>query len=245
MLRQNLSRATRFLRRRRAWRQRDLAERSGVSRETVSRLERGEIDGMTVAFLDRLASALGASLFIELRWHGEQLDRLMDSAHAALEELTVKRLRVANWVTEVEVSFNWYGDRGRCDAVAFDPATRTLLIVEAKTRLGDVQDLLGRLDVKVRLGKQIARQIGWPEPARVIPCLVVADGRTARRVVASHAALFARFTHRGRAADRWLAAPDSDEQVSGLLIFESLPDSHQATARSPIRRPKAPDSRRV
>lgn len=200
---------------------------------------------MTVGSLDRLASALGGSLFIELRWHGEQLDRLMDSTHAALEERTVQALRATNWMSEVEVSFNWYGDRGRCDAVAFDPETRTLLIVEAKTRLGDVQDLLGRLDVKVRLGKQIARQIGWPEPVRVIPCLVVAEGRTARRVVASHAALFARFTHRGRAADRWLAAPGSDEHVGGLLLFESLPDSHQATARSPIRKPKPPDSRRA
>jgi transcriptional regulator with XRE-family HTH domain len=245
VLRQNLTRATRFLRRRRAWRQRDLAERSGVSRETISRVERGEIDGVTVGFLDRLASALGATLFIELRLHGEQLDRLMDSGHAALEQLIVQGLRAANWTSEVEVSFNWYGDRGRCDAVAFDPATRTLLIVEAKTRLGDVQELLGRLDVKVRLGKQIAHRIGWPEPARVIPCLVVAEGRTARRVVAAHAALFARFTHRGRAADRWLAAPDSDEHVGGLLLFEPLPDSHRATARGPIRRGKPPDSRRI
>jgi hypothetical protein len=154
----------------------------------------------------------------------------------SLEEMTVQRLRAANWVSEVEVSFNWYGDRGRCDAVAWHPDTRTLLIVEAKTRLGDVQDLLGRLDIKARLGKQIARQLAWPEPLRVIPCLVVADGRTARRIVSSHAALFARFTHRGRAADRWLADPASDEQVRGLLIFETLPNSHQATGRSPIRK---------
>jgi transcriptional regulator with XRE-family HTH domain len=172
---QNLSRATRFLRRRREWRQQDLAERSGVSRETISRLERGDVDGLTVGFLERLASAFGATVFIELRWHGEQLDRLMDSAHAAVEEVMVQSLRAANWTSEVEVSFNWYGDRGRCDAVAWDPGTRTLLIVEAKTQLGDVQDLLGRLDVKVRLGKQIARQIGWPEPARVIPCMVIAE----------------------------------------------------------------------
>ena len=245
VLRQNLSRATRFLRRRRTWRQQDLAERVGVSRETISRLERGEIGGITLTFLDRIASALGATLLIELRWHGEQLDRLMDSAHASLEELTVQALRARNWTSEVEVSFNWYGDRGRCDAVAFHSETRNLLIVEAKTRLGDVQDLLGRLDVKVRLGKQIARQVGWPDPARIIPCLVIAEGRTARRVVASHAALFARFTHRGRAADRWLAAPDADEHPGGLLIFESLPNSQQATARSPIRKPKAPDSHRV
>jgi transcriptional regulator with XRE-family HTH domain len=242
VLRQNLGRATRFLRRGRSWRQRDLATRSGVSRETISRLERGEIGGMTIRFMDRIAAALGATLVVELRWHGEQLDRLMDRGHAALEETVVRDLRSASWTTEVEVSFNWYGDRGRCDAVAMHPSKRILLIVEAKTSLGDVQDLLGRLDVKVRRGAQIAKQIGWPEPSRVVPCLLVADGRAARRVVATHPELFARFTHRGRAADRWLAAPTADEGVRGLLIFEPLPDSHHATARGPIRNRPRSDS---
>jgi len=211
----------------------------------VSRIERGAIEAATVRSLDRVASALGATLHVELRWRGEQLDRLMDSAHAALQESMVRALRATGWRSEVEVSFNWYGDRGRCDAVAFHPGTRTLMIVEAKTRLGDVQDLLGRLDVKVRLGHHIARQLGWPEPAHVIPCLVIAEGRTARRIVASHAALFARFTHRGRAAHRWLADPTSDEVVGGILLFESLPRSHRVTAMGRIRQPSPPDGHRV
>jgi transcriptional regulator with XRE-family HTH domain len=247
VLRHNLSRAVRFLRRRRAWRQRDLGDRAGVSREMVSRVERGAIEAMTVRSLDRVATALGATLHVELRWHGEQLDRLMDAAHAALQEGVVRALRTASWLSEVEVSFNWYGDRGRCDAVAFHSGTRTLLIVEAKTRLGDVQDLLGRLDVKVRLGRQIARQLGWPEPAHVIPCLVIAEGRSARRIVATHAALFARFTHRGRRAHRWLADPDSHESVGGILLFESVsePDSQQVTTRRLIRKPKPAGARRA
>jgi len=198
---------------------------------------------MTISAVGRMASALGATLHVELRWRGEQLDRLIDAAHAALQELVVRELRTAGWMSEVEVSFNWYGDRGRCDAVAFHPGTGTLLIVEAKTRLGDIQDLLGRLDVKVRLGRQLARQLGWPEPSRVIPCLVIADGRTARRVVATHAALFARFTLRGRAADRWLASPSSDGPIGGILVFESLPDSQSVPARRLIRKPKASDAR--
>ncbi|MEX1156736.1 MAG: helix-turn-helix domain-containing protein, partial [Chloroflexota bacterium] len=171
MLRHNVSRSVRFLRRRQAWRQRDLGDRADVSRQMVSRIESGAIAAVTIASLDRVATALGATMHVELRWRGEQLDRLMDASHAALQELVVRALRTTGWTSEVEVSFNWYGDRGRCDAVAFHPGTRTLLIVEAKTRLGDVQDLLGRLDVKVRLGHQIARQLGWPEPAHVIPCL--------------------------------------------------------------------------
>lgn len=211
----------------------------------VSRLERGEVEALTVRSLEQIASALGATLRIEVRWNGERLDRLMDAGHAALEQLAVRSLRAAGWRSEVEVSFNWYGDRGRCDAVAFHPATATLMIVEAKTRLGDVQDLLGRLDVKVRLGRHIARQLGWPEPEHVIPCLLVADGRTARRIVANHAELFARFTHRGRAAHRWLAEPDWQEVVGGILLFESMPDSHQTTTRRRVRPPKPPSARAV
>ena len=236
VLRHNVSRSVRFLRRRQGWRQNDLSDRAAVSRQMVSRIERDAIEAMTVKSLHRVATALGATLHIELRWRGEQLDLLMDASHAALQESVVRALRAAGWTSEVEVSFNWYGDRGRCDAVALHPGTRTLLIVEAKTRLGDVQDLLGRLDVKVRLGHQIARPLGWPEPAHVIPCLVIAEGRTARRIVASHAALFARFTHRGRAARRWLADPDSEEVPGGLLVFESLPDSHRVSAKRVIRK---------
>lgn len=196
----------------------------------VSRIERGRIGTVTVDSLHRIADALNASLHVELRWRGEQLDRLMDAGHATLQERVVHEVRAAAWTGEVEVSFNWYGDRGRVDAVAYHAPTGTLLIVEVKTRIGDVQEMLGRLGVKTRLGPQIARQVGWPAPIRVVPCLVIADGRTARRIVASHAELFARFTLRGRAAHRWLAEPTS-EPVTGVLLFESVPNSRPMTAR--------------
>jgi hypothetical protein len=211
-----------------------------VSRESVSRIERGQIGLVTVDTLGSIASALGASLNVELRWRGEQLDRLMDASHAALQETSVRQVRVHGWHSEVEVSFNWYGDRGRVDAVAFHEQTGTLLVVEVKVRLGDVQDTLGKLDVKARLGPQLARQLGWPQPRRVLPCLVVADGRSARRIVADHAALFARFNLRGQAARRWLAAPTA-EPVTGVLLFEPLPDSHGVTTKRLVRRRKLPD----
>ena len=234
-MRQNVSRAVRFLRRRAGLRQADLGRRAGLSRESVSRLERGGIDGMTLAAIDRVATALGASADLMLRWHGEQLERLMDAGHAQLQESVTGGLRSRAFTTEVEVSFNSYGDRGRYDALAFEPGTGTLLVVEVKTRIVDVQDTLGRLDVKVRLAPEAARRLGWPRPRRVVPCLVVQDSRSARRIVAAHAQLFARFTHRGRAARQWLSAP-TGEPISGILLFESAQDSQQTTARSPSSR---------
>lgn len=84
MLRTNVGRAVVFLRRRSGWRQVDLGARAGVSRESMSRVERGQIGAVTIGTLGGIASALGASLSVELRWLGEQLDRLMDASHAAM-----------------------------------------------------------------------------------------------------------------------------------------------------------------
>lgn len=214
----------------------------------VSRLERGRAETMTLGSLRRVVAALGASVRVEVRWSGEQLDRLVDAAHAAIQEVAVGRLRMGAWRSEAEVSFNWYGDRGRCDAVAFHEPTGTLMIVEIKTRLVDLQEMLGQLDVKVRMGPQIARQLGWPVPARVVPCLLVADSGTARRIVRTHPELFARFNLRGHGASRWLADPTSRpsaDPVTGLLLFEPLPDSHRVTTRRVDRPRKASNSHRV
>lgn len=225
-MRTNVPTALRVLRRRRSWRQEDLGRRAGLARDTVSRVERGEVDGLTLATLTRLADAVGAALVVELRWQGADLDRLIDRAHASLQELAARRLADAGWFARPEVSFNHFGDRGRCDLAAWHPSTRTLLVVEVKSRLGDVQDTLGRLDVKVRLGGVIADQLGWGRPARVVPALVLPDTRTSRRVLARHETLFRSFGLRGRSALPWLRTPAGP--VTGMIWFER-PDSDEGS----------------
>lgn len=213
----------RSLRARHRWRQRDLAVRAGVSRDAVSRVERGHLGGATFSTVARLVAALDATLVVEIRWQGADLDRLVDQYHARLQDITAQRLTASGWMAQAEVSFNHFGDRGSCDVVAWHPATRTILVVEVKTRLGDVQDTLRRLDVKARLGPVIAGQLNWPRPASVSRALVLAEDRTSRRVVASHETLFASFATRGWAAARWLQRPTPGGRA--LLWFEKLPNS--------------------
>lgn len=222
-MRTNLPVAVRALRRLRRWRQADLGDRAGVSRDTVSRAELGELAGLTVRSLEQLAAALDAVLVVELRWQGAELDRLVDQAHATLQEAVAARLRSAGWTTHLEVSFNHYGDRGRCDILAWHASTRTLLIVEVKSRLGNLQETLGSLNVKRRLGRLLAEQVGCADPSAVVVALVVADHRTGRRVVERHPSMFEAFGLRGRAATAWIAAPSG--APAGLLWFEALPDS--------------------
>ena len=199
-VRTNVPTAVRALRRAREWRQADLGAQATLSRDVVSRVENGELAGLTIGSLELLAAALEAALVVELRWQGADLDRLVDRAHAQLQEAVVDRLRSGGWVTHLEVSFNHYGDRGRCDVLAWHAPTRMLLIVEAKTRFGNLQETMGAVDVKRRLGRLLAEQVGAPDPRAVVVALVVAEHRTGRRIVQRYPSMFAAFALRGRAA---------------------------------------------
>src|SRR5574338_174989 len=236
-MRTNVPRALRALRLRRRWRQQDLGRRAGLSRDVVQRVEVGELRGVRMGSLERLANALGAELAVLLRWRGADLDRLIDEAHARMVTLVARRLERVGWVYRVEVSFNHFGDRGRCDLVAWHPATSTLLIVEVKTRVGDLQELVGRLDVKLRLGALIAREAGWGRPDCVVGAVVLAEGGTNRRVVRRNEPMFRRFGVRGRSAHAWLRSPRG---VHGLLWFESPDTGEGRNARA-----TAPAGRRV
>ena len=205
----------------------DLGRHAGLSRDVPSRAEAGELRGITIGSLARLAEALDAELVVDIRWRGAELDQLIDRAHARLVVAAAKRLERAGWAVRVEVSFNHFGDRGRCDLVSWHPASRTLLIVEVKSRLGNLQETLGRLDVKVRLGHVICQQLGLPKPDRTVASLVMAEDGANRRVLRAHEPLFRSFGMRGRAALRWLHAPIAS--ASGLVWFES-PDAGESRA---------------
>jgi transcriptional regulator with XRE-family HTH domain len=150
----------RALRLRRAWRQEDLGRRAGLSRDAVHRAETRGLPSLTIGALERLVGALQADLVVEIRWRGAQLDSLVDRLHAAMVTLVARRLERSGWLTWAEVSFNHFGDRGRCDLVAWHPGRKVLMLIEVKTRVGNLHELLGALDVKSRLGSVIADQLG-------------------------------------------------------------------------------------
>jgi transcriptional regulator with XRE-family HTH domain len=216
----NASRAVRALRKHRGWRQSDLARRIGRSRDVVHRVENDRLTGVTIGTVDRLVTALGGTLSIEVRWRGAELDRLVDRRHARLTNAASDRLQRLGWIVHPEVSFNHFGDRGRCDLVAWHPGTRTLLVVEVKSAVGNLQEVLGRLDVKVRLSREIAAGLGLAIPASTLGAFVLPDQGASRRVIHDHAALFRRYGTRGRHALAWLRRPASGP-ASGLLWFES------------------------
>lgn len=232
MIRTNLANAVRHLRHQRGWRQLDLARHAGTSRQVVSKIERGLFTEIPLRTVERITAALEASVDLTVRWRGAELDRLTDATHARLAETTLRLFTTLGWDPRVEVSFNHYGDRGRVDVLAMHTATSTLAVVELKSAIGDMQDLLGRLDVKVRLGPMLADSVGWPRPRRVVPVLVIGESRAARRVIRDHDAVFRRFDVRGRQAWAWLRRPAMARPApTGLLWFVNLPRAHRSGTR--------------
>jgi hypothetical protein len=118
----------------------------------------------------------------------------------------------------VEHSYSVFGERGRIDLLAWHNRTRTMLVIELKTEMGDAQALLGTLDVKTRLAPTIARELGQPRPALVVRMLIFRESMTNRRQVARLSTLFSSFNIRGSAALAWLHRPAA---AGGLLIFSS------------------------
>ena len=219
MERRTVVRALRAIRRRKRWSQRQLGQGLGISKSEMSRWETTALETCSVLELERWTMALNAHLVLELRTDGER--PLTDARHAEIQNWLVALLRTSGWAVEAEPSFNHYGDRGRIDVLAFHPARRILLVVEIKTRLEDVQDLLGRLDVKRRVAPTMGRERGW-QPSVVVPAIVISEGRTTRRRIAAHAALFASFTTRARAAMAWLRQP-RQPVPTGLLLVVTPP----------------------
>jgi len=81
-----IGQSVRALRQRSGWRQADLAPRAGVSQPVVSRVETGRWDGLRWSMVCLVCSEAGLHLSLEGRWRGGELARLLDAAHAALQE---------------------------------------------------------------------------------------------------------------------------------------------------------------
>lgn len=215
----------RAVRLRHRWRQTDVARRAGLSAPTVSRIERGDVRGITVATLLRVAEALEIQVDWTARWRGGELDRMLGSGHASLHEAVARLLRETEWLASPETTFSIYGERGVIDILAFHPPTGALLVIELKTDLVDVNGLIGAVDRYRRLAPILARERGWE--VRSVSCWVVLrDTPSNHRRLAAHATVLrSAFPQDGRQVRGWLLEP-----AGPISALSFLSDIHVRTA---------------
>jgi HTH-type transcriptional regulator / antitoxin HipB len=236
---QRVGAAIRSVRIRRGLRQSDLARLAGGSRATISRVERGHLASLTVETLRRITAVLDIRLDVVARWRGGDLDRLVNSRHSALHEQVARRFSaLGEWLVMPEVSFAIYGERGIVDILAFHRQRQMLLVIELKSEIVDVNELIGTLDRKRRLCMQIAHEEGWPvsTEVRVSAWVIVSDTSTNRHRLAAHRAMLrAAFPTDGRAMPGWLRQPD---RVVRALSF--WPNAHPWNAKPGAKRVRRP-----
>lgn len=220
----------RALRQRRRLTQAQLGSKASVSGSVICRIERGHADRVAVHTLVRVAAALEARIDVRLLWQGEGLDRLLDARHARLVDLVLEVLTSSAWEVATEVSFNIYGERGSIDILAYHPATGSLLVIEIKSVVPDMQSMLAALDRKGRLARDIASKRGW-HVTSVSTVLVLPNDRTARRRVEDHASTFrTALPARTLEVRGWLARPAGT--IHGVMFVSDL---RQVGARQRVR----------
>ena len=228
----------RALRVHKGWRQEDVANRVELSRTTVSFLENGHISRLRVDAVIRIFEAPGGRIDFVARWQGGELDRLLNARHSALHESVARTFRrLSEWIIVPEVSFAIRGERGVIDILAWHPPTRTLLVIELKTEIVDINELMGTVDKKRRLAATVARERGW-FPTTVAVWLIVADSVINRRRVRSHTTtLRASFPTDGRSVTGWLRHPS--RELRCLSFWSNAQGTNTKSGFATVRRVRA------
>jgi hypothetical protein len=150
---------------------------------------------------------------------------MLGAGHAAMHDAVAALVAGTAWLMRPETTFSIYGERGVIDILAFHPPSGSLLAIELKTDLVDVQDLLSSVDRYRRLAPVIARERGWD--VRTVSCWVALRETPAnhRRLAAHSVVLRNAFPADGRQVRGWLARP-----VGSLSALSFVSDSHRRTA---------------
>lgn len=240
-----LGSAIRLVRHRRGLRQVDLAKLAGVSQPVVSRLERGHAGLQSIDTVRAVAAALDMRVDLVARWRAGDLDRLLNRGHSGLHEAIARKFQdeLPAWILAPEVSFAIYGERGVIDILAWHPGRRGLLVIELKTDLADINELVGTLDRKRRLARQVAAERGW-DPVTVSAWLIVADSRTKSSRVQAHASMLrAAYPGDGRTMRSWLRDPA--RAVGSLSFWTDIPRATGSQTAGSIRRVRVERRNRI
>ena len=226
----------------RKWRQEDVARAARVSRGSVSRVERGHVDTLSLRTTRAIAAVLDIRLELLPRWRGGDLDRMLDARHSALHESVARAFRrgLPDWILAPEVSFSIWGERGVIDILAWHPGERALLVTELKTDIADANEMVGTADRKRRLAAQVAKERGW-DPVSVSVWVIVSASRTNRRRIAAHGAMLrAAFPGDGRSIRAWLRRPDRQ-----TAAFSTWSEASNLGRLASVRRVRRPAARRA
>jgi transcriptional regulator with XRE-family HTH domain len=206
-----------------------MADRAGVSRSVIGRVERG--DGpIDVETLQRVGLAIGAPLRIEFG-RDPKLE-VADAGHLAVQELVLRLGRRLGYGGEFELPTRPSEPWRSIDVVLASEARRLVICVECWNTIGDI-GAAARSSAR-KLAEAEAMAVGrWGEDARAALVWVVRATARNRALVARYPEVFgSRFPG---SSGRWVAAltEGSEPPIQNGLVWCDV----RATRLFPWRRP--------
>lgn len=201
--------------------QQAVADRAGVTRSYIARVERGEANP-SIRRVEAIADALGLELELAVRpplvVGGA---RVRDSVHARCLGYSGRRLSGHGLEVAREVEIVHGRSHGWIDLLAFDPRTGTLLVIEVKTRLDDLGAVERQLGWYERAAWGLTRELGW-EPRRLRSwLLVLASDEVEQVLIANRPYLNEAFPARAREMARLIgSAAPSTATGRGLAMID-------------------------
>jgi transcriptional regulator with XRE-family HTH domain len=230
-----LGREVRRSRERRRLTQAQLGARVGLSRPTVSAIERGLGGGHTLDTWQRLGLALGCPLRVELG--RDVLEGPADAGHLAIQELVLRVARRAGWRGAFELPTKPLEPWRSTDVGLIDEERGWRILVECWNTISDLGAAVRSSDRKLADSRGLAAvRAGGAAPARVAGCWVVRASVRNRRLVSAYPELFAtRFPGSSRA---WVEAlgGHGDPPAEPGLVWASTDASRLYAWRRPVTR---------
>lgn len=221
--------------------QQELAVAAGVSRSHIAGIENGRVNP-SIDLVWRIADRLGID--VSMVAHAPVLvgRRNQDVVHACCSGYVDGRLRRSGYLTAREVEIATKSALGWIDLLAYEPISRTLVIVEVKTRIEDLGAVERQISWYEHNAMAAARLLGW-QPERVLSWLLLLASDEVERAVRLHRPVLLRsFPARAPEMRRVLEDPQSILAGRGLALVD--PSSRRRdwllATRSDGRRSEAP-----
>ena len=195
------------MRLRRRWTQLQLADRAGLSRLVVTRLESsdGPVDLET---LERVGLALGVS--VDVGFGRDRLEEVADAGHLAMQELVLRTARAAGWQADFELPTRPMEAWRSIDVGLASHARREAVEVECWNSVGDLGAASRASNRKLAELEALATA-RWGEDAGVGLLWVVRATARNRALVERYPEVFAaRFPGSSR---EWLRALTSGSRI--------------------------------
>jgi transcriptional regulator with XRE-family HTH domain len=161
--------------------QQELAGAVGISRSHIAGIETGRVDP-SVDLAWSIADRLGLDLQFLGRPPLAVEPRRDDLVHARCSAYVDRRLVGHGWSIARELEVFAGRSHGWIDLLAFDPRSRTLVIVEIKTRLDDIGGMERQIAWYEREALGLARSLGWLPERRLAWLLLLASDEVERQI---------------------------------------------------------------